>query len=241
MLTIAFCEDNPIILKKYIHLTNMTLSQIHIRPNILTYTSGEELLFKFDHTNVNQIDIIFMDIHLKKINGIQTMTILRNMGYEGLLIYLTNIKEFVFQSFVTKPNDFLIKGDNEDNFKKALLASIDEISQNKKNFITISTKTTHHVFNTLKITYIEVKNKTLEIHHQNDDIIFLNLPIQTMESHLKNTNLIRIHKSYIANLNYIRTITPKQIILFNNLHLPIGRKYAQLVRERGMSVFHPDL
>ena len=80
-----------------------------------TFSSGEELL-SYD----GQIDILFLDIQMKGMDGIETARKLRDSKFRGFLIFITVLKEMVFQSFEVQAYDYLVKPVEEKQFEKTM-------------------------------------------------------------------------------------------------------------------------
>ena len=107
MICIAICDD-----EKYICNTIQTmLSNFFCKKNmeitIQQFSSGTELL-QYNKT----IDILFLDIQMDYINGMETARKLRNRKFKGFIIFITILKEMVFQSFEVQAYDYLLKPDN---------------------------------------------------------------------------------------------------------------------------------
>ena len=80
-----------------------------------TFSSGEELL-SYD----GQIDILFLDIQMKGMDGMETARKLRDSKFRGFLIFITVLKEMVFQSFEVQAYDYLVKPVEEKQFEKTM-------------------------------------------------------------------------------------------------------------------------
>ena len=80
-----------------------------------TFSSGEELL-SYD----GQIDICFLDIQMKGMDGMETARKLRASKFRGFLIFITVLKEMVFQSFEVQAYDYLVKPVDEKQFGKTM-------------------------------------------------------------------------------------------------------------------------
>ena len=80
-----------------------------------TFSSGEELL-SYD----GQIDILFLDIQMKGMDGMETARKLRAFKFRGFLIFITVLKEMVFQSFEVQAYDYLVKPVEEKQFEKTM-------------------------------------------------------------------------------------------------------------------------
>ena len=77
------------------------------------FLSGEELL-SYD----GQIDILFLDIQMKGMDGMETARKLRAFKFRGFLIFITVLKEMVFSSFEVQAYDYLLKPVEEKQFEK---------------------------------------------------------------------------------------------------------------------------
>ena len=127
MIYIAICDD-----EKYMSDLIRTMASVFFRKknreiSLRTFSSGEELL-DYD----GQIDILFLDIQMKNIDGMETARKLRADKFRGFLIFITVLKEMVFQSFEVQAYDYLVKPVEEKNFEKTmerLYASMQNASQ----------------------------------------------------------------------------------------------------------------
>ncbi len=116
MTNIILCDDNSSLLEKYKNILH-DLSQKHdFDIMITTFFSGEHLLFHLAD-DPNQADIIFMDILMQDLNGIDTAKRLRMLGCHSEIIFLSSSAEFVFESFDVAPLQYIIK-DSESELKK---------------------------------------------------------------------------------------------------------------------------
>lgn len=104
VIYVAVCDDEQIILDGIENLASDFFHSKNIEAEIFLFSSGEELLNSDQH-----IDILFLDIRMGQIDGIETAKKMRNKGYKGYLIFITVLKEMVFQSFEVQPFDYLLK------------------------------------------------------------------------------------------------------------------------------------
>lgn len=93
MLHIAICDDESYMQDKLKNLVHDFFAENKIVISVITFTCGENLL-----EYGKKIDVLFLDIQMKSLNGIDTAKILRQSGFEGFLIFVTILKEKVFQA-----------------------------------------------------------------------------------------------------------------------------------------------
>ena len=115
MIHIAICDD-----EKYMSAHIKTLVSDFFRKKnreirLRIFSSGEELL-----SGGGQIDICFLDIQMKGMDGMETARRLRADKFQGFLIFITVLKEMVFSSFEVQAYDYLLKPVEEKQFEKTM-------------------------------------------------------------------------------------------------------------------------
>ncbi len=104
MLHIAICDDEKYMSDKIKMMVSDFLCGKKMDIVISQFSNGGELL-KYDRT----IDILFLDIQMKDMDGMETARKLRDHKFKGILIFITVLKEMVFQSFEVQAFDYLVK------------------------------------------------------------------------------------------------------------------------------------
>ncbi len=121
---------------------------------ISQFTSGEELL-KCNKS----IDILFLDIQMSGMDGMETARKLRNQNYKGYLLFITVLKEMVFHSFEVQAYDYLVKPIDKEYFEKTmerLLASMQSSCEAK---LLIQRRYEHSIIAFDDIIYCEIINR----------------------------------------------------------------------------------
>lgn len=187
------------------------------------FSSGEEIL------KSEKIDyhVIFMDIKLSGINGVDTSKQLRSMGYCGEIIFLTAFHEYVFDAFEVRALDFLLKPVSYENLSKCLdrilhtLMGENYILKKRDEFISIP--------------YCDIIYIISEHHH----MIFITtngfyrqiIRIKDLQQKLPD-QFIRCHRTVILNLNHIRKLAGHDAYMSNQDKLPISDLYLHVVRHK---------
>ena len=115
MIRIAICDDEKHMSDHIRAFVSDFFRKKNREIQLRTFSSGEELL-NYD----GQIDILFLDIQMKGMDGLETARKMRAGKFRGFLIFITVLKEMVFQSFEVEPYDYLVKPVDEKQFEKTM-------------------------------------------------------------------------------------------------------------------------
>lgn len=215
-LTIAICDD---IVTERNYLKNLCLDftkNNNILCKIILFSSGEEVL----SYSGNTIDLLLLDIEMNGISGIDVMKNLEEANKVRKIVFVTNHTESVFDAFSIKTIAFGIKPILYEDISKWISIVIKEsdysILRFGDKYIKIS-----------DIFYISAQGNYIKIHTLNDEFLIRG-NMRYWNKEITDINLLRVHKSYMVNLDYIEfdnTNTLKIIIL--DTSLPLGRAYKK--------------
>lgn len=203
------------------------ISSINGNITVDPYYTGEELVKRY-RAEREDYDIIFLDIELGGIDGIEVARKLRDMGFENAIVFTTSHTEFnvVQQSHDVNALYYFQKPITEQN----ILFCLDKISSEKKFVYTSNGHTIIIPYS--KILYfeacrnyiqIECGDKTINAPHYRANIasIVAKAP----------PNFIQCHRSYVVNLSRVVILKEKQIYMQNlpEAPIPIGQKFMEAV------------
>ncbi|RCX16412.1 LytTR family two component transcriptional regulator [Fontibacillus phaseoli] len=222
-LRIAVCEDEKVIRESI-------AEKIHLRypkSPIVQYETGESLL-----SEVEGIDIVFLDIHLEDLNGLEVAKRIREKNDHITIIFITAYEKYVYDAFDVRAFQFLVKPIDSVKFYKVLQSAVENIhiKDRKEEPFTIikkghsSFKIYHH-----QICYAEVLGRRIQLYTV-EGLHEFNGKLAELEKSL-GSHFYRIHRSYLVNLNYISSYDAAQVSLDQGQQLVIAqKKYADFVR-----------
>ena len=223
MINIAIVDDEKWI-RDQIH---RLIEKKKIDCRIDAYSSGEELL-----KSGKGYDMVFLDIQMEGINGIDTARTLRRKADDTVLIFITGVKEYVFEAFDVAAFHYLIKPIEEQKFWEVYDRAVLEISKRKKQDyhpLFIKTRNRNVTLEQSDILYIESRVKKVEIHTKTD-IIEAYAAIGEMEKQLLGS-FYRCHRGYLVNMAYIMEYRNDSIILNNGEMVLLSKeKYSEFVK-----------
>jgi DNA-binding LytR/AlgR family response regulator len=186
-----------------------------------------------DYLYNNKIDLVFLDINMPGLSGLEMLETLTNRPY---IILTTAYREYALDGYKYEVVDYLVK---PFEFKKFLLA-IDKVMNRKgiqaQTGKTPPTEETDHltlkVDGTMtkipfsKIIYIQSFGNYVKIYIE-DGMLISQMTTAEIEERLSASMFLRIHKSYIVSLKQIQRVSGTQVILKNNTELPIGNTFKR--------------
>lgn len=178
---------------------------------------------------INEYHIVFLDIDLITENGLNIAKQLREMDNNVMIVFVSSRSNLVFKSFVVKPFFFIRKS----NYKFDLIYFFEMLDNyfKKSTYIYLDSRSTEVHIPIDSIIYVESHEHQLWIYSKKD-IYYDSSSLSNFLSKLNYINFVQIHKSYLINLDYLKGINKGEILLINNIKLPIGRKYKQAFFER---------
>lgn len=220
-MEIAVLEDEKIIREHLCALIKKQEPKSHIEP----YAAGEELL-----AMRKQFDIVFLDIQMEGMNGIETAKRLRERQEDVILIFITGVKEYVFDALNLYAFQYLLKPLDEKKFAEVLKRAVKEVGKkNDKKWLFI--KTRNLKLDQMDILYIESKAKKVEIHiAKAKNTIEFYASMDELERQL-GEEFYRCHRAYIVNMAYITEYDSESITLTNGDRIYLTKKkYKEFVK-----------
>jgi len=234
MLRISICEDDLNQLENLSDYINMISLDLNLNVEIVSLLKSYcemETFIENSHADLYILDINLGEECFNK-NGYELAKRIRNKSNTDYILFVTDCNEFVYKAYDVKAYHFLNKPINYDLLKNVLLRILNEFNENKneneKNIINITDDCILHRINLDDVVIVEKTcSKKITIKLKNGNIIQSRMTISEFEKMCKNTNLIRTHKSFICNVNFITSINfkNKEILMNNGDTCLLGRVF----------------
>lgn len=221
MLQIAICEDE---FKQRNMLKNILTGQIkenNLDAKINDYESGEQLINSIKN-NSYRFDIIFLDIQMKKISGIDTAKIIRKTNKIAIIIFVTGLMEYVFEGYNVRAFNYILKPFKIDKIAKVFKEALDSLDMIKNDVYIINFKDKTQKINFLDIVYFFSDKRIIRLICKQGEYEFYS-KLDDVEKELINRNFIRCHQRYLINLTNISSIEQNHAITTLGYNVPISR------------------
>lgn len=218
MLNIAICDDEIDYVNSTADAVMKILSEYEV--DISTYTSGIDLI----NNSTKRIDILFIDIEMPGLNGIETIRKLRMINPSIIVFILTNYTNYMTDVFRVGTFQFLKKPLRVDDLKYDLLRAV-ELYKHEHYKIKIKENDNIRLIDISKIRYLEVYHKELKFRLLKEEIIIRG-KIAEYEEILQMYGFAKTHKSFLINMAYIKRIGQNELELEGvNELIPLSRNY----------------
>lgn len=223
MSTIAICDDQSASAQKLYRILQSIQAGWDTDWNIVIYDSGEDLL-----RHITDIDIVFLDIEMPGIDGIETGKRIRALHPECCIIMETAFIERFKEAFMIQAFRFVTKPFQTDEIKEALRAALQ--SRLDSGHIEVYLNRNKYQIKQRNIQYIEAFNGYIICLSQNQ-LFRKDVTLSQMEAQLDSPKMKRISKKFIVNMDWIDD--------YNNGTITIGNKQF-IVPRRNRKQFEKD-
>ena len=182
-----------------------------------TFLSGEELL-----NDEGQIDILFLDIQMKGMDGLETARKLRAGQFRGFLIFITVLKEMVFQSFEVQAYDYLVKPVDEKQFGKTMERLYTSMQNIGENSLLVQKGYEGRIIREDEIVFCEVIDRKIYLNLASGEVVDYYERIENLETKL-GSHFFRCHRSYLINLKYLKGYKNGTACMDNGKEVPVSR------------------
>ena len=217
-IEIAVCDDDESdreLLKSQI---DIYMNSRNITGNITLFSCGEDFLSE----NPNKsYDIIFMDIYLTGINGVDTILEMPSPN-TFQLVFITISQEHAVEAFGLDAAHYLVKPISENTVEDAMERCLARMGADRRKHIDI--KTAHGMISipTDQIIYIEVYNKTCIVHTPKNDFK-TNCSLNAIYKLLSGGTFMRPQRSFVVNMRFIESFSFGRITLYGGMEITPSR------------------
>lgn len=217
MIHIAICDDEKYMSDHVRTMVSAFFRRKNIQIIIRQFSSGEDLL-QYD----KPIDILFLDIQMKGIGGMETARRLRERNFRGNLLFITVLKEMVFQSFEVQAYDYLVKPVEEKQFEKTMERLFCSMKNAGEANLLIQKGYESHVISLEDIVYCEIIDRKIYLHLVSSEVVDYYERIENLESKL-GSSFFRCHRSYLIHLKYLRSYKNGMAYMEGGQKIPVSR------------------
>lgn len=210
MVKIAIVENLKAEMQQLIDILDLYAKEKFVDFSTDKFVSGEEFFDK----KTSAYDIIFLDIMLPGMNGIEIAKQIRKDDAKTILIFVTSVSNFAVEGYTVGALDYVVKPVKNVPFFFTMDRAVNYLRQREKVKIGVDSAGGIQILSSEEITYIEVFGHSICYHlGYNDQQISEWAPLSKPEKILSDHGFFRCSKYYLVNLKYIEKIQGSEIIV----------------------------
>ena len=219
MVKIGICDDEPEMRKPLRQILEQVLQLQGVEYLISESESGEELTAGISCLD---IDILFLDIEMRSLDGIETAKLLRRKGMKGIIIFVTAYPDFVFQGYEVHAFHYILKPYRKEKIEEVLRQALHELDLSKERYFVIEQKARVIRIPLSQTIAFKSDRRKVEALLEEDFVAFYGR-IDEVCRELPSC-FIRIHNRYIVNLSYVTTLERDRCIPVSYTHLDVYKR-----------------
>ena len=225
MIKFAICDDEPLMAQALAgHLADYMKEKSMTAYSVSNFSDGRTLV-----ESAGSFDVIFLDIQMEHLDGMETAKLLRQRGDHSLLVFVTVLKELVFDAFQVEAYDYLLKPLDSARFKQTMNRVLRSLKQRTAEDIVIQRGTGCEVVLLSDIVYCEVLGRKIYLHKSDGTVSDYYDKLEDLERRVDG-RFFKCHRSFLVNLDYVRGCQDGQVLLFQGERIPASR-----LRERELT------
>lgn len=228
MIKIALCDDDAHILngiEKFIDRYCMERNREIVHKN---FSGSLELLAEIERGV--RFDILFLDILMPGQNGIETATEIRGYDSNIKIIFLTSSAEFAVQSYMVEAFFYQLKPLRWEGFSRVMDSALEKCAHELGESLILRCKGQLTRMELGRLEFCEVIHRTLLFHLTSGKVLESTGSLDELDRKLSPYGcFLRIHRSYIVNLDYVQNISYRAVTMACLTEIPIPRgKYNEI-------------
>ncbi len=203
------------------------------RIEIEEFGSAEEFLFCFEGDN--DFDVLFIDIQMSGMNGIELSRRVREKDRKIVIVFTTGISDYLQEGYEVEALNYLLKPLSKEKVFECL-RKVEERHEIER-FVLVHTDDETVRMNIEDINFIEARAHKSIVGKTNDEILEVKESIAEMEKLLVGEGFIKCHRSYLCRIGSIYKIDKTDIYFDNGSRIPVSRRMYPLVNKEFINYF----
>ncbi len=224
MIRIGICDDEEIYRKHVRRLCESYFEEYPQHYECVEFSSGEEVLAY----EGEMMHLLFLDVEMGGISGIEVLKKIEREDWVWRVVFISSHQEAVWNAFSIKTLEFARKPVKYEQVENWIHIAMRE---NKENIV--------YEFDTMDgkllkaigdIYYLEAAKNYTVLYGKKEKWL-INNNLKNWEKEMKDAPMLRIHRSYLVNMEHIKKLQTQKVELENDEEIPIGRQFSKEAKQ----------
>jgi len=223
-------DDEPLALKQMGDFIRQT-------PFLVLVAECTNAFDAMDVLKDQEVDMMFVDINMPGLNG---MDFIKSLEHGPEVIFTTAYSEFAIEGYKVNALDYLLKPIGYSDFLKAaikaqkyfeILTKANIVPSENDEYLFVKSEYKLVKIALAEITFIEGMREYVRIHTTSGKRVMSLMSMKLLEEKLPGNRFMRVHKSFIVNLNHVTIVERGRIVFEKDVYIPVGDQYKEKFQE----------
>jgi DNA-binding LytR/AlgR family response regulator len=227
MTKLLICDDNSNDLDELQKIIENFYNENATPYSVIRFSDTQKVLGFVE--DGNKVDIAILDVIMPEKNGMELAAEMRNLGFDGFLVFLTSSNDFAAQSYSVKAYSYILKPARKEAVNK-ILSNIEKLRQeNDRNGFTLTRRSGVRFVLYTELMFVEVINHQLLFHLADGEVISIYATLKEYsEMLLSQPQNCRPQKSFIVNLDFVRYFENSAIFMRDETRISVPKDFENL-------------
>lgn len=218
MLRIAIVEDEAAEREKLAAFCRRYFDEREENIEVRLFDDGDNFIEDYAPAP----DLVFMDIEMKRLDGVSTAHRLREFDERVTLVFVTNLMNMALEGYSVNAADFVIKPVSYESFHMRMERIMRRMDSRKECFLNVKAGRESLIINARDILFIEAANKKTLIHLNNRKCETVTEPLYQLETALENEPFCRCHNAFLVNLKAVKGVSAAELTVGEDI-IPLSK------------------
>lgn len=227
MYNIGICDDEQAFAEELEEMIRQYARETGTELRVTVFHNGRELT---DSDNI-QLDLIFLDIRMDVMNGLEAAKRIRARDGKVSIIFLTSLTRYALVGYEYQAVNYIIKPMSYARLKRELDRWMESYRREEKKYILVVNEEGRHRVELGRLHYLETYNRNVKLHTDDGELISYK-KMKELEEELKEAQFIRCHSGYLVNPFFVKRVGKLEITLTDGAVVPISQPKRKAVMEK---------
>lgn len=195
MIKIAIVEDEAAVRDQLTDYVRRYTRQYGTEFEVTCFTDGDEILENYRPA----FDIIFLDVEMKRLNGMETAQRIRELDDDVLLIFITNMAQYAIKGYSVGALDYVLKPVPYFAFSQQLQKALGQLEKRERHYLAVAVDGGMRRLDAAEIYYLESEGHKVHFYTEKEDFVVPGT-LKNYEEKLVGRAFARCNSGYLVNL-----------------------------------------
>ncbi len=227
MYNIGICDDEQTFAEELEEMIEQYARETDTELRVTLFQNGRELT----DSDTIQLDLIFLDIRMDVMNGLEAAKRIRAKDGKVSIIFLTSLTRYALVGYEYQAVNYIIKPITYARLKRELDRWLESYRREDKKYILVVNEDGRHRVDLSSLHYLETYNRNVKLHTDDGEIISYK-KMKELEEELEDARFIRCHSGYLVNPFFVKRVGKLEITLTDGEVIPISQPKRKAVMEK---------